>query len=136
METLLGYNYGEDLLGMRNRAMVELFYSSGLRVFELVSINLGDLDFSRKEIRIRGKGRKERIVPLTDDAMGSIRNYLHKRGGCVSSQPLFLNKKGSRITTRGVQYILEKLSKESGIYRKLTPTCSGTVSHRTFLKTA
>ncbi len=95
-----------DLLGLRDRAILETFYSSGLRISELVGLNLDDIDFISGIVKIRGKGKKERIVPIGEAALLTIRKYLDKRK--KQSTVIFLNNNSSRLTTRGVRYILVK----------------------------
>jgi len=93
-----------DILGLRDRAILEAFYSSGLRISELVGLNLDDIDFISGILKVRGKGKKERVVPIGEAALSAIRKYLDKRK--KQSTAVFLNKNSSRITTRGVRYIL------------------------------
>jgi tyrosine recombinase XerC len=95
-----------DLSGLRDRAILEAFYSSGLRISELVGLNLDDIDFISGIVKIRGKGKKERVVPIGEAALLAIRRYLDKRK--KQSPAVFLNKNSSRITARGVRFILVK----------------------------
>ncbi|MDD5690241.1 MAG: tyrosine recombinase XerC [Candidatus Omnitrophica bacterium] len=97
---------GTDILGLRDRAILETFYSSGLRISELVGLNLDDIDFISGIVKIRGKGKKERIAPIGEAALLAIRGYLGKRK--KESSAVFLNNNYRRITTRGVRYILVK----------------------------
>jgi tyrosine recombinase XerC len=101
-----------DLAGLRDRAILEVFYSSGLRISELVGLNLGDIDFISGILKIRGKGKKERIVPVGETALSVIRKYLEKRK--KQSETLFLNNHGRRISSRGVRFLLVKYLKASG----------------------
>jgi site-specific recombinase XerD len=96
----------KDIPGLRDRAILEVFYSSGLRISELVGLNLDDIDFISGIVKIRGKGKKERIVPIGEAALLTIRKYLDKRK--KESPVIFLNNNSRRITTRGVRYILGK----------------------------
>jgi tyrosine recombinase XerC len=96
----------KDVLGLRDRAILEAFYSSGLRISELVGLNSEDIDFISGIVKIRGKGKKERIVPMGESALLAIRKYIDRRK--KQSSVIFLNKNSSRITTRGVRFILEK----------------------------
>ncbi len=121
MEKLLSYPYQENILGLRDRAIVELFYSSGIRVSELTSLDLRNLDMESLIIRVFGKGKKERLIPVTPEAKEAVYNYLLVRNAKMADMPLFVNARGDRLTSRGVQYILEQLAKFAGIYRKLTP---------------
>jgi tyrosine recombinase XerC len=96
----------KDVLGLRDRAILELFYSSGLRISELVGLNLEDLDFISGIIKTRGKGKKERIVPVGETALCAIKQYLDMRK--KQTEAVFLNNHSVRITTRGVRFILAK----------------------------
>lgn len=97
----------EKPLSLRDRAMFELLYSAGLRVGELVGLNLGDLDFNTREARVLGKGNKERIVPFGEQAKDCLAGYSNVRGklgGKIGrAEPLFVNRSGGRLTTRSVQ---------------------------------
>jgi tyrosine recombinase XerC len=103
----------DDLLGLRDRAILEVFYSSGLRISELVGLNLSDIDFISGILKIRGKGKKERIVPIGETALVTVRKYLEKRK--KQTEALFLNNHFRRITTRGVRYLVVKYINASGI---------------------
>src|SRR5687767_9398664 len=103
-------------LGKRDRAMLELMYATGVRVAELTTLNLSDIDFGNQLIRVTGKRRKQRIVPFGDPAAEAIRNYLTVRDKFLFNAPvskrddeaLFLNYQGTRITTRSVGRMVEK----------------------------
>ncbi len=88
----------------RDRAMLELLYSCGLRASELVALNVEDVDLIKRVVKVTGKGRKERIVPLGTKAMEAIQNYLKERD--AKKAVLFLNNKGNRLTTRSLQRIV------------------------------
>ena len=106
----------ETDLGKRDRAMLELMYATGIRVAELTTLNLADVDFRNQLIRVTGKRRKQRIVPFGDPAAEAIRNYLTVRDKFLFNAPvskrddeaLFLNYQGTRITTRSVGRMVEK----------------------------
>ena len=106
----------ETDLGKRDRAILELMYATGVRVSELTKMNVGDVDFKTKLVRVIGKRRKERIVPFGDPARDSLKNYLSVRDRFLSNAPisqrepdaLFLNYQGTRITTRSVGRMVEK----------------------------
>jgi len=102
----------DDLLGLRDRAILEVFYSSGLRISELVGLNSDDIDFISGVIKVRGKGKKERIVPVGETALLTIKKYLDKRK--KQTDAVFLNNNNRRLTTRGVRYILVKYLNASG----------------------
>lgn len=106
-----------EFTDVRNLAMLELFYSSGLRLSELRGVDLGDLDLVSQQVKVRGKGRKERIVPLGDHAQRALRNYLVKRdtqiaklGGAriakVARGAVFLSERGRRISARALQHAI------------------------------
>jgi len=103
----------KDVLGLRNRAILEVFYSSGLRISELVGLNIDDIDFISGIIKVRGKGKKERIVPIGDTALSAVKKYLDKRK--KQTDAAFLNNNNHRISSRVVRYVLEKYLKASGI---------------------
>ncbi len=111
-----------DFTDVRNFAMLELFYSSGLRLSELRGIDLNDLDIVSQQVKVRGKGRKERIVPLGDHAQLALRNYLSTRdrllsqlkdrdssSGRSSRGAVFLSKRGTRMSARAIQHAMVKL---------------------------
>lgn len=108
-----------DTLSLRNRALLELLYSSGLRIQEAVNLNIEDIDFWNGMLRVLGKGKKERLVPVGEKALKAIENYLAARKSGMLFTPqkagaLFLNARGLRISTRGaskaIQQILRKIS--------------------------
>lgn len=103
----------DDLSGLRDRAILEAFYSSGLRISELVGLNLDDVDFISGVLKIRGKGKKERIVPVGEAALTAIKKYLDRRN--KQTDAIFLNKNSRRITTRGVMDIVVKYLHLAGI---------------------
>ncbi|MFN9203484.1 MAG: tyrosine recombinase XerC [Gemmatimonas sp.] len=109
-----------EFTDVRNLAMLELFYSSGLRLSELRGIDLADLDLVTQQVKVRGKGRKERIVPLGDHAQRALRNYLVKRdaqlaklggvkAGRLARGAVFLSERGARISARAVQHAMVTL---------------------------
>ena len=122
MTRLIEYNYPQNLKGLRDRAIIEMLYSSGVRVGELISLKIKDMDFKGKTVNVLGKGKKERLLPVTSQAIDSIENYLMKRPtGKDKDSIIFCNLKGEPITERGVQYIIDTLARNCGIYRKITP---------------
>ena len=128
MSTLLATPDASQPLGCRDRAMLELFYASGLRLSELVGLDVEDVNLSARMVRVMGKGAKERIVPFNDAARKSIAAWLKDRAALVNSQgptpnsqrtrrqrgrvgeadPLFVNARGSRLTGRSVQRLLAR----------------------------
>jgi tyrosine recombinase XerC len=97
-------------LGRRDRAILELFYASGLRLSELVGLDLEDLNLSARMVRVMGKGRKERLVPFNTAARDAIAAWLKDRAALLrgSGDPLFLNARGSRLTGRSVQRLVAR----------------------------
>jgi len=107
--------------GLRDRAILELLYSSGIRVGELVGLNLNQLDLDLGIVKVMGKGRKERIVPVGSKAIEALKAYLEKRGILDGKDPLFLNSRGGRLTARSVGRLIKKYTKRSGIFRRISP---------------
>jgi tyrosine recombinase XerC len=103
----------DDELGLRNRAILEMFYSTGMRISELAGLRASDIDFIGGVAKVMGKGRKERIVPVGDIALSALRSYLEKRK--KQSDTLFLNKNGGRITVRGIRNAVKKYLAAAGI---------------------
>jgi len=115
-----------DMLGSRDRAIMETLYSSGLRVSELVALNLSDLDFLGEVVHIRGKGKKERLSPIGSTALQAIQLYLnfrdsHPRKENFDQQALFVNKHGKRLSTRSVRRKLDKYLLQAGLDPKVSP---------------
>lgn len=96
---------GDDDLTVRDRAVLELFYSSGLRLAELVGLNMGDLDFADRTVRVIGKGSKSRIVPVGRQALEAVRNWLKVRGALShpDETAMFVSRRGTRLAPRTVQ---------------------------------
>lgn len=113
------------LLGLRDKAFLELFYASGLRVSELVSLDVGQVNLENREIRVWGKGSKERITLMGVPAAGAIKNYLvngrPQLAGNRKTDALFLNNDGGRLTARSVQRILASLAVQAGIKKNVHP---------------
>jgi len=106
---------------LRDRAILELLYSSGLRVSELVGLNSNQLDIDLGIVRVMGKGRKERIVPVGRKAIEVLKAYLEERGIMGGEEPIFVNSLGGRLTARSVGRLIKKYSRHSGIFRKVSP---------------
>jgi integrase/recombinase XerC len=116
----------DEPMGLRDRAILETMYSAGLRVGEVVGLNDGDLDFDAEILRVRGKGRKERLSPVGSHAIRALKGWLKKRtlrdrGRAEPETPVFVNRFGGRLTTRSVGRMLEKHLKTSGLDRRTTP---------------
>lgn len=115
------------VLGLRDRAMLELLYSSGLRRSELTSLNRGDVDFASGLVRVTGKGRKQRIVPVGEAAVKALKAYLQRvhellpKGRGTDRDALFVNNRGGRLTSRSVARILERYLVQCGIVKKAGP---------------
>jgi integrase/recombinase XerC len=128
MLSVLEVKFTEDPIGFRDRAVIEFFYSAGIRLSELTGLNIEDIHFAEGLVKVRGKGRKERIVPVGSRALQAIELYLKRRqelsvgspetGG---ETPLFLSSRGKRMNPRGVARVVEKVVRASGIGRKISP---------------
>ena len=110
---------------IRDRAMFELIYACGLRVTELVSLNLGDLELEQGSVRCLGKGGKERVIPVHAGAIGVLRRYINEARPAfvkkASERSLFLNRRGQRLSRQGFWLILKAHAKRAGITKKITP---------------
>lgn len=126
IERLLAAPGEADVLGRRDRAMLETLYSTGIRVSELVGLQVQDLDLAGEALRVRGKGSKERIVPLGSHAIGAIQRYIEmlktdpKFAG-RDAGPLFVNKHGGRLSSRSVRRKLDKYLKAVGLDPTISP---------------
>lgn len=122
-----GIDGGDPFLVSRNRLIVELLYSSGCRVSELVGMNVTDVSLKERTILVRGKGRKERLVFVGGPAAKVLNDYLPFRNGRIdrsdddAARALVLNSRGTRITRRGVAYVLDVIVKAEGIDKRITP---------------
>ncbi|GAJ17971.1 unnamed protein product, partial [marine sediment metagenome] len=109
----------------RDRAMLELLYASGMRVSELVSLNLGDVDLENGYVRCLGKGNKERVIPIAPQAALSVAEYVkevHPRlAHNKDEQALFLNMRGDRLTRQGFWQILKEYAKAANLEVEITP---------------
>ncbi len=116
----------DDSPGLRDRAILETMYSAGLRVSEVVGLNQSDLDFEGGIVRVRGKGRKERLAPIGSYAIRALGRWLGVRRASAREPegpeaPVFVNKFGRRLATRGVARMLEKYLRQTGLDRRTTP---------------
>lgn len=119
----------ETVLGKRDRSILELLYASGVRVSELVNLNLTDIDFQNNTVRVKGKGRKERIVPFGEHAKKAMEAYLSVRGELLieadsdKADPLamFMNYQGTRITTRSVGRMIDKYVRQCADVHHISP---------------
>ena len=103
----------------RDAAIVELLYASGLRVSELVGLDLRDVDLAEMTVRVLGKGRKERMVPFGGAAASALRDHLAARGPAPGA--VFLNRRGGRLTVRSVHTIVRRQAHAAGIVRRVSP---------------
>ncbi len=114
-----------DPLGLRNKALLELVYGSGLRVSELLSIKIEDIHINQSYILVHGKGQKERIVPISDMAVVAIRKYMIEgREQLIKdfqSNYLFINNQGNALSRQGFFKLLKKLAKDAGVETECSP---------------
>ncbi|HEX5471883.1 MAG TPA: tyrosine recombinase XerC [Lacipirellulaceae bacterium] len=123
---LLDAPKGDSAAAVRDRAILETLYSAGLRVSELVGLTDGDLDFDAGIVRVRGKGKRERLAPIGSYASRALKHWLQKRTLSPREQsgreaPVFTNKFGTRLTTRSVARMLEKYLKQTGLDSRTSP---------------
>jgi integrase/recombinase XerC len=122
MEEVLGAHASAgDAAAERDRSLVELLYSSGLRRMEISTLNVGDVDLLSGTLRVFGKGSKERIVPVGGEALSRLRNYLRSRGTPADGEPLFVNLRGERLSQEGVAFVVRRWVKRSSLLKKVTP---------------
>jgi len=108
-----------SMTALRDRALIELLYATGIRVAECCGLDREDLDRSHGTVRVLGKGDKERVVPVGDAAIAAIDAYLAQRGR--TGRALFTNHRGGRLTTRSVHRIVRRQARLSGLDRRVTP---------------
>lgn len=116
----------DQMPGLRDRAILETIYSAGLRVSELVGLDQGDLDLDAGLLRVRGKGRKERLAPIGSYAARALKQWLRVRKPSPKEPegpdgPLFVNRFGQRLSTRSVARMLEKYLRQTGLDGRTTP---------------
>ncbi|MHC2995369.1 MAG: tyrosine recombinase XerC [Candidatus Atribacteria bacterium] len=119
----------KTLFGIRDRAILEVLYGTGIRVGELINLNIRDIDFNEKIIRVFGKGSKERILPLGNPSIRAIQEYLENNNlfnknkfiKMNDKDALFLNRFGGRLTARSIRRIITKYMKMAGLNKKLSP---------------
>ena len=117
----------DNWLGARDRAIMEVLYSTGIRVSELVALNMDDVDFLGEVIHVRGKGKKERIAPISSSALRVIQYYMEFRNKRSQSNPnfdpkvLFVNKHGRRLSTRSVRRKMDKYLRMAGLDPAISP---------------
>ncbi|MBS4191111.1 site-specific tyrosine recombinase XerD [Bacillus sp. FJAT-49705] len=126
VETLLDSPKHTDHYGIRDKAMLELLYATGIRVSELIGLNMGDVHLTMGFVRCVGKGNKERIIPIGKAAAKALDHYIKEgRSQFLSKKhhedAFFLNHHGKRLTRQGFWKILKRLAREAGIEKELTP---------------
>jgi integrase/recombinase XerC len=119
--TLVTAPAGSDVLALRDRAILETLYSSGLRVSELTGLDVGGVDLCEGLVRVLGKGGKERIVPLGSHARSAISDYLTVRKNPAYDAPLLVNARGGRLTSRSVGRIVDKYILHLAAMKKISP---------------
>ncbi len=116
---------GEDPLALRDRALLELMYACGLRASEAVGLELSDVDFEEGLLRARGKGSKERIVPIGSQALAALRAYCRsgrpRLQGEVARSRLFLNRRGAPLTRQGLYKIVQGHARRVGLEQQMSP---------------
>lgn len=115
---------GDEPIDLRDRAILELFYSSGLRLSELASLNLADIDWSDSSVRVMGKGSKVRMLPIGSMAMQALQDWLSARQTLVNSasgEALFVGVRGRRLGVRAIQLRIDLRSKEQGLDQRVHP---------------
>lgn len=127
IEKLLSAPGDADLLGVRDRAILETLYSTGIRVSEVVGLNMEDMDLPGEALHIRGKGKKERLVPLGSHAVAAVQRYMNvlksdeRFANPSGASPLFVNKHGKRLSSRSVRRKLDKYLREAGLDPTISP---------------
>ena len=112
-------NNPQNISRLRNKLILTLLYSTGLRVSELIKLEIKSIDYDERTIRVRGKGEKDRIVIFDDETLELIDEYLEKRG--VDNKYLFVNQRNNKLTSRYVQYMIKEYAKAANIERRVTP---------------
>jgi integrase/recombinase XerD len=125
IDALLSVEEAATPMSLRDRAMIEIMYATGVRVSELVSLDIDDVDLYENFVRCMGKGSKERIIPVHDEAVEAVRVYLQdgreSLAGPAAGRALFVSRKGGRLTRQALWLILKGRAQAAGIERKITP---------------
>jgi integrase/recombinase XerC len=120
VEERIGETRNPDL-ALRDRAIFELFYATGIRLSELVGLSVDDIDFDRQALRVLGKGNKERVVFFNDTAAVALEEYLYATPRQTPGGPVFLNRYGARISQRGVEKMFKQVLQQSGLEKHASP---------------
>ena len=115
-----------DALGVRNRTIIELLYSCGLRVSELVNLSLGNLYLDEEYLVVKGKGNKERLVPMSSEAVHSVNEWIESYRYTITpkkgeEQIVFLNRRGKRLTRNMIFLLIKQAAEQSGIQKNISP---------------
>lgn len=125
LKELFEKNEGDEPIQIRNMALLELLYATGMRVSECVSLELTDIDFHYNIVRVMGKGRKERIIPFGQYAHDALIRYIEQVRPTLmkkeNHQKVFVNMRGGELTTRGVRYILSEMIDNASMHTKIYP---------------
>lgn len=125
LKELFEKNEGDEPIQIRNMALLELLYATGMRVSECVSLELTDIDFHYNIVRVMGKGRKERIIPFGQYAHDALIRYIEQVRPILmkkeNHQKVFVNMRGGELTTRGVRYILSEMIDNASMHTKIYP---------------
>ena len=125
LKELFEKNEGDEPIQIRNMALLELLYATGMRVSECVSLELTDIDFHYNIVRVMGKGRKERIIPFGQYAHDALIRYIDRVRPTLmkkeNHQKVFVNMRGGELTTRGVRYILSEMIDNASMHTKIYP---------------
>ncbi|MGQ0524510.1 MAG: site-specific tyrosine recombinase XerD [Betaproteobacteria bacterium] len=125
VETLLGAPRVEEALGLRDRAMLETLYASGLRVSELVGLKVAQVSQDMGVVRVIGKGSKERLVPLGEEALSWIRRYMNEGRPALlagrTSEALFVTARGDAMTRQAFWYLIKRYALQAGVAKPLSP---------------
>jgi len=111
----------KDFAGLRDRTILELIYSAGIRVSELTGLNIDGVDLMNEEIKVFGKGSKERIVPIGGAALNLLKDYMRQLKAFDAGKILFINHNKGRLTSRSVEMMIIKYARRAGIEKKVTP---------------
>lgn len=127
MENLLKLPSRDDLSGLRNSAILELFYSTGMRLSELSGLELLNIDFNGEVIRVMGKGKKERIIPVGTEALAALKNYLDMRKlsfkdtSAIDDGMVFLNHSGKKLSSRSIGRIVKRYARQVSEDKRTSP---------------